>query len=302
MGTVFQPSLNFWAGSGIGISLQGHSLPSSALNHSSLLLYVHGYNNDEAEASVSYNEFQTLQNRLGGLSANIVGILWPGASWSGELFYMKAISQAEKVGAKLAKQLHTQAKSSGYLKLDIVAHSLGNRLMLETIKALINLLKTDPAPIFFGQMALMAAAVPVRYLEANKQLNAAINAFSSSLNLYSNSDNVLHFAFPAGQSAAGQGFFPVALGRKQWLGAQFSVPSMRQVENVGYGHGDYWGGRSDEVDINKHAAKKVRDFMPHIGKLPQRVIDAPVSLSRNPISRSQTKARIISSRSIPTRI
>ena len=294
MGSVFQPSLNFWAGTGVTILTQGKSTPSNALNFNSLLLYVHGYNNNEEDASVSYGRFEKLQNQLGGISANVVGILWPGENWIGALFYMKAISQAEKVGANLARQLHNQAKARGYLKLDIVAHSLGNRLVLETISALNNLLLVDPTPIVFGQLALMAAAVPVRYLTANQPLFGAINSFSSSLNLYSQSDRILQLAFPAGQTAAGDGFFPIALGRRFWAGASFSVPGMRQNDNSHYGHGDYWGGKGD--DISQSAAKKVRDFMPHIGKLTNRMIPAMNKLSRTTGSRQILKARNVPGR------
>lgn len=294
MGILFQPSLNFWEGTGVRILAKGKSAPSNALNYSSLLLYVHGYNNDEEDASASYNRFEQLQNKLGGLSANVLGVFWPGENWIGALFYMKAISHSQQVGANLARQLHSQAKARGYLKLDFIAHSLGNRLVLETISALNDLLKVDPVPIVFGQFALMAAAVPVRYLTANKSLFEAVNSFSSSLNLYSQSDRILQFAFPAGQTAAGDGFFPVALGRRFWAAASLSVPGMRQVNNTNYGHSDYWGGRGNNV--NESAAKKVRDFMPHIGKPISRTIPSLSNLYRSPESRKTAKARVVAAR------
>ena len=220
MAGLFQPYISYRQGTGTQIRNPGLQQPGATLNQSSLLLLIHGYNNTQAEASASYSLFSTLQNQLGTVTANLAGVYWPGSNWEGAAYYMQAIGQSLKVAPDLANDLYRAAQARKYLKIDIIAHSLGCRLALETIKQLLIIKNTDPSlgGLVIGQVVFMAGAVPTAYLEDINKLRPALSAFNSTLSLYSQDDMVLHWAFPVGESLAGEGFFPVALGRKNWSG------------------------------------------------------------------------------------
>ena len=82
----------------------------------------------------------------------------------------------------------------------------------------------------------MAAAVPVNLVGYGNPLykGCLLPAFSQCL--HSRSDDVLHWAFPPGETASGEAFFPTAVGR-------FGEPSGNWRANFPFdtfGHGDYW--------------------------------------------------------------
>jgi pimeloyl-ACP methyl ester carboxylesterase len=263
MANLFQPSVSYWAGTGTQVSQSGIPTPSTALNQSKLVLLIHGYNNTQEAASASFSRFLSLQQNTRNVNANLVGVYWPGANWEGPFYYMQSIGKVLQVAPILAQDLYQAARARGFLKIDIVAHSLGARLALETVKQLLLLKQTDPAlgGLVIGQVAFMAGAVPTDYLEKLAYLRNAISSYQSTMSLFSENDIVLHWAFPLGQSAAGEGFFPVALGRKQWFGDSFLSPLPKQVRNVGAGHGDYWGGDSKKIKNEQFAADTVGNFL-----------------------------------------
>src|SRR5579863_5109706 len=162
MANLFQPSISYWQGNGTQVRATGNPTPATALNQTSLLLLIHGYNNSQVEASAAFNRFLQLQQNTRTITANLVGVFWPGYNWEGPLYYMQSIGQAELVAPNLAQDLYKAAQIRKYLKIDIVAHSLGCRLALETIKQLLQIKQTDPSlgGLVIGQVAFMAGAVP----------------------------------------------------------------------------------------------------------------------------------------------
>jgi hypothetical protein len=52
---------------------------------------------------------------------------------------------------------------------------------------------------------LMAAAVPVAMVSGNARLSAAAKSLRTR-NFFSKGDSVLHWTFPSGETAAGEGF------------------------------------------------------------------------------------------------
>jgi pimeloyl-ACP methyl ester carboxylesterase len=283
MSTFFEPSISYWEGKGTQISNVGILKPSGAFNHTALTLFIHGYNNDQKAASSSYKLFLKLLNQSIQVSAKLVGVYWPGANWEGPLYYMQAIGQADKVALKLAKDLNDKAKALGTLRVDIVAHSLGCRLALATVKELSRILSAEGnSGLIIGKVVLMAGAVPVRYLEDNTKLKQSLAKVQGTLSLYSENDRVLHWAFPLGQTVVGGGFFPVALGRKKWINGDFVYPPVQQLRNVQADHSDYWGGSEGDGTTKLDVATTVANYL-NLGPARPRELDSRLATFPRPL-------------------
>jgi hypothetical protein len=116
-----------------------------------------------------------------------------------------------------------------------VAHSLGCRLTLELLQRFLQ--SMQQIQVVFGPVSLMAAAVPVGTAQRDGELGGVIQAVKSQV-LYSTADRVLQLAFPIGETAARDGFFPQAVGR-HGNPSVWSSPTLR----MNYAHGDYWPGK-----------------------------------------------------------
>lgn len=276
MSRLFSPAVSYWPRAGGIRYLPYRELRSVLASHRSVVLLIHGFNTNEREAAASYERFMRLQAEQGLVTGHVVGVYWPGDSWSGPLYYMKAVGQAQRVASFLAADLHLAAELSGVYRVDIVAHSLGTRLALETVRELQARLVAHPVPgLTIGRIAFLASAVPTHYLESDpasaRPLEGAIAALEAGLNLYSEADRVLQLAFPPGQTAAGEGFLPTALGRSEWAGGRLLFPPLRQQRNPGADHSDYWGGSSGNEAALREAARAVREFI-DLGPPPARAV------------------------------
>ena len=246
-----------------------------------IVFFVHGFNNDLRAASAAYARFLPL---LGGVSAQIVGVYWPGDSWAGGANYMQALERVPAIGERFARLLHASALGSGRLDVSFVSHSLGGRLVLETLRALAGLVAHRPlASLAIHRVVFMAGAVPTALLELRRALHGVLRAFDArAMSLYSEADRVLQYAFPLGESLAADAFFPTALGRRRWGGAGALQPPMSQLENPRADHSDYWGSGSRNAASIEHAARAVRGFVP-LGGMPA---------ARTVASRSTTAGRV----------
>ena len=206
-----------------------------------VVLLIHGYNNTEDAARQSYGEFTDDLAKLGpaarALLADIGKVYWPGDTDLGPISFLSysfEIAPAKESARRLADYLRTLVGPGGTAtEIYLVGHSLGNRVILE----LLDLLAASPARL--GHIAgacLMAAAVPVDMVEEGGRLLPGATLPGKTLTLYSSDDGVLHWAFPLGETAAGEGFFPTAVGR---FGQPPGVWTARR-ELAGDGHGDYW--------------------------------------------------------------
>src|SRR5262249_44274015 len=107
-----------------------------------------------------------------------------------------------------------------------------------------------------------------------------------TLVLYSRSDLVLHWAFPLGETLAGEGFFPSAVGRR-------GDPSSRwtdEEELLGDDHGDYWGDPRTAVRVARFLGVPVPAGLPSL---------APVSRPLPDVSPLPTAT--IAERDLPAR-
>ena len=219
---------------------------------SQLIFLFHGYNDSLAVARQSYSAF--LQNFPGPgnplhdqWQPAIRLCYWPGdKAWGPFSFasYPLEIGAAKNSAAVFADFLaNLPAPAGATLDIYFIAHSLGNRLVLELLIALENLKSSGhlSSQIQFKGFCSMAAAVPVAFAEPSGSLYRAATLSATRRTLYSESDTVLHFAFPLGESAAGEAFFPTAIGRFGQPQSDFTAESEMFIDaHHGYNHGDYW--------------------------------------------------------------
>src|SRR5262245_51100034 len=214
-----------------------------------VILLIHGFNVDEEHGRADYDRFVArLREMLAGqrdgpvAGDRRVGVYWPGdADWgfAKPLAYMRSVPRARDIGARLAQLLDDAAAANGLVEVDIVAHSLGCRLALETLLAV----HADPqSRVHIRRIQLMAAAVPTFMLFDPDDTPRLRDAFDQSLeigakNLYSGADGVLSFAFPPGQTFAGggEGFLPTAVGHAKFP-AQSELSRMEPIEMPDAGH------------------------------------------------------------------
>lgn len=231
----------------------GAALPelSPAFSRREILVMVHGFNNHEGEAAKAYVGFRACQYANfpelvpGSLDKLLGDGFWPGdADWGwldlGDFFvYPKAVSKAKKAAAALEALL---GKFPNLERVSFIAHSLGCRVVLETVK---NLLAHGGPSV--GGICLMAAAVPVemvvpggRFADTLRKLQALGVPIRV---LHSVDDNVLRFTFVPGQAGAGPSESTLlALGRK---GPPRDMPgrgdNVSEQQIYGAGHSNYWG-------------------------------------------------------------
>lgn len=212
-----------------------------------LVVIIHGYNNREVAASKSYKAFyKELLKFLPNYEFNHVWeVYWPGywqlrpfdieeLSWSS---YSFKVLDTPNVGQALADHLN-QINSEGQRVRDVlfIAHSLGCRIVLETVKRL-----SESGGLNVAGICLMAAAVPTSMVSGGGSLRTAAEYADKRYILYSTADSVLRWAFRPGQFFA-TGQTPEAVGR---FGNPRSFWDRRHenVVNTGLKHDEYYTGR-----------------------------------------------------------
>lgn len=225
-----------------------------------LLVLVHGFNNDRQEAVDAYAAFRHRQQAAAGtpalLDEHLGDLFWPGdARWPGlldaidGLVYPGILDTALAIAPRIARYL---ASRTDVQQVHFVAHSLGCRVVLETLR----LLHGAGGPQV-GKVCLMAAAVPAEAVMPGGGLAGALATPRRLRVLYSPDDAVLAYAFPIGQTMAGEGFFPMALGRH---GDVPQSPGRVDRDHIeGAAHGDYWGQSGNAA--SRQAERALRDFL-----------------------------------------
>lgn len=168
-----------------------------------VLLGTHGFHVNR-ESGISYLTHWNEWLKLGD-NGFFVGVLWPGDSrWIPFLDYPVEGNEAIKSGRILADYLKN--KFAGINSLSFCSHSLGARTMLETIRSL-------KQAFTLRTLTVMAAAIDDTCL-INEYRDAAKLLTKISV-LASSCDDVLKWAFPAGNLASGI----VTRGDPYWHGA-----------------------------------------------------------------------------------
>jgi len=227
---------------------------------SSLILLVHGYNNDQYEAAGSFYRMRcNLDNILSfsGLpesvrrnaQEHIWEFFWPGyqpipvmnpqarrRSWGETVISATSYShEVRKARSWVSENLFKYLLQIQPADIFFISHSLGCRVVLETVRGLQESLLTR---ISVRGFLLMAAAVPVHLLRPGGPLRPSAEIPPKKYCLYSRRDMVLFLAFPPGELFSGEAPIygsPIAIGRHGWPSSMFS-----SRENTSLGHGDYW--------------------------------------------------------------
>lgn len=191
--------------------------------HAPICLLLHGYNVDPQGAVAAYDRlFQTIRHKAllpALLDSRSWIVYWPGYASGGlasgktlmsPLTYASQIPSARDAAHALRHFIEQRCPSEVRPEITIVAHSLGCRVALEFLDSY-ETLPTDNRPDF-PLVVLMAAAVPIHFFEDLVRLWRGALLPSRRLVLYSKSDWILAGPFRVGQTWAGEGVFPKAVG------------------------------------------------------------------------------------------
>jgi hypothetical protein len=213
-------------------------------------LIVHGYNNDPEDAGKSYSAFyRELDGLLHSYQVDhLWEVYWPGyvpvkprkiQSAVTSLTYAHQVLKAPDVGKALADHI---VAVPGLREVQFIAHSLGCRVVLETLKHLRNA-AAGGHQISITAICLMAAAVPVGSVDSGASLESAAKFAAKHYILYSPADRVLKWFFRPGQFFAPANQWSQAVGR---FGRPEScwTNKWQNVVNTGLDHGEYYSGRS----------------------------------------------------------
>jgi len=210
--------------------------------YSRIIILVHGYNNSFCAGCKSYADFM---KRVPERFPRVGRLFWPGditPSFISGISYPHKVGTAKECGEKLADFLAELAsRRSVPIEVSFVGHSLGCRVVLETLKAA----RRQAVWPSVHAVCLMAAAVPVGLVEPNEEFEEASRGVEHRLVLFSHSDNVLKWAFPVGQAYAAlfagteDEIYLSAVGLK---GRPDSYPTAA-AHMRGNGHSDYWSDR-----------------------------------------------------------
>jgi hypothetical protein len=197
-----------------------------------VLIATHGFNVNRADGIASLSNWEG-QLQLVPPSV-FVGLLWPGDSiWLHALSYPEEPRVANDAGQLIAPFI--DANFGGAASISFASHSLGARLLLETVSKM-------KLPV--RRATIMAGAIDDNCL--NTEFKGAVAKIGEVSVLASNKDKVLSLAFPLGNFVggiltAGHPWWQAALGhvgpsnpRPGNFQAPFEIP-----DGWNFGHGDY---------------------------------------------------------------
>lgn len=217
---------------------------------------LHGFNVNRPEGRKSLLKLAGLLSASGGLLA----VLWPGDHWSGPLGYSFEGRDADDTAFELCRYLHDNLRTDA--EISFVAHSLGCRVAMETIKRL------AAKGRGVDQACLMAAAIDDDSISAPKVYKGAGSQAQRVASLSSKKDTVLHYAYPAGdllqaflfwQDSDGQalGYHGPRKHKKSSTPVPANLLDERIRKNKKVGHGDYLPG--EQPSQKELAAAKYAD-------------------------------------------
>jgi hypothetical protein len=231
--------------SGGGVLSWVRAPPPTIDSRSALTILVHGYNNTEGEAKVSYQQF--LENaalEMSGRAGHVCEFYWPGDTGgvTSAFSYSAQIRRAIQCGEVLQQHL-ARTFGSRPIELTFIAHSLGSRVVLECIRAA----AAAGRPVLGRtRLCLMAAAVPIELVYSGGRLHRAASGKPETSILFSHVDEALGWAFSVGQAMAGE--------RSGEAVGRYGGPPLlwRSSTNMTpYAHGDYWQRSESACEAKK---------------------------------------------------
>ena len=226
---------------------------------SQVVLLVHGFNVNLANGTAELRALSANVPALGATTA-AVAVLWPGDSIVGPLSYPFETNNADDSATALATYVDDNLPQKP--RLSLVGHSLGCRVVMETARQL--WIKGIPV----DQICLMAAAIDNDSLAQTPYRPAAQFAARVGV-LYSPADQVLEFAYPAGNLLSAflhwTATTDAALGYTGPRGATGSVPkdvvAVAIAKNRGVEHGAYRPAGTGLLNPHQQAAARFVNSM-----------------------------------------
>jgi len=168
-----------------------------------ILLLVHGFNNPEGKSIPAYRlaheQISTLKDANNDpLYDVVVGYLWPGYEHTFEYFLAK--DNARHLAEKLKS--HLEVLSDASTALDIMAHSMGNYLVLQAL----NYPHMHDSRKLVANFFSMAAAVEDKSIEKDQKFDHSIGHCQDVFVFYSKNDEVLKWAFRTAELVSALGY------------------------------------------------------------------------------------------------
>jgi len=162
------------------------------LKDKKVLLVVHGFNNSSKDAMESYrtvaDHIAALKDGDGnGIYDLVIGYLWPG--YDNKLEYFAAKKHTTQLKEKL--QDHLIFLSSMAAKVDILAHSMGNRLVFEAL----NFPPKKEEKKLVENVYSLAAAVDNESIEDDQKYSHVSKNCEDIFIFHSKQDDVLEFLY-----------------------------------------------------------------------------------------------------------
>lgn len=157
-----------------------------------VLMLVHGFNTTADSALSNYKlieeNFSMLKDNSGNeLYDVVIGYLWPGNDHGGE--YYQAKRHAEKTAKRMTDTVQKLASCAS--SIDLFAHSMGNRLMLEALKPL----PTNPSKKPIQNFYSLAPAVDNESLEKGEEYYPSTKQCENIFVFHSERDEVLKYLY-----------------------------------------------------------------------------------------------------------
>ncbi|HWO40564.1 MAG TPA: alpha/beta hydrolase [Candidatus Eisenbacteria bacterium] len=209
------------------------------VRESKFTFVIHGFNVSRRDGR---ERLVYLANRLpSAADGAILAVLWPGDHWVGPASYPFEGNDADDSAAELARYIERVIPPGS--PLGFVSHSLGARVVMETLKRLIG------RGYAIGPVCLMAAAIDDFSLADPEDYRNAVDMAERIAVLASHEDEVLKLAYPTGDLLQAFIFFwrdsaglaagyhgPKPSGEHPLQGHvyHFQIPDVRNSD-----HGDY---------------------------------------------------------------
>jgi esterase/lipase superfamily enzyme len=212
------------------------SLTDRAAGRGEVLVFIHGYN-------TSFEGAARMAGRLASvleLDGAPVVFSWP--SWGSPLGYFVDGGQAEhdrNVDA-LEEVLEDVVTRSGAKRVYIVAHSMGNRLLVRTLRSIRRVRARNGRRVLFDEIVFASPDVDARefgdFVTGARGLTGRMTLYASNGDRALELSQKLHFSFPR----AGQVDPPTLI-------AGLDTIDTSAAEGGGYGHEDFIGPARDDL-------------------------------------------------------
>jgi hypothetical protein len=203
---------------------------------------IHGYNVNRPDGKAALQRLA--ENLSVGDREAYVGVLWPGDHWIGAVSYPVEGRDADDTAAALLRYIGDVIAPGA--ELSFVSHSLGARVILETVSKL-------PASYTVSEVCVLAAAIDDDSVADQRAYLRAVGKTKRVAVLASESDIVLRLAYPVGDFLQSFFFpkdhFSLALGyhgprRTSRDAIPLQVYYQQIPQERGVDHGDYLPGRA----------------------------------------------------------